>query len=110
MKKMFITAVSVLAISATAFAATSSTKAIKIYGNTMAEVEQKVAVEIAKMKKGNYSHQTMGSKCDEAKPYNVSFSDGGSSFGVGADGSLTPSRPGAWIKFTCKNYSKDKWL
>lgn len=106
MKKIFIAAVSALALSATAFAATSRTQAIRIYGNTMAEVEQKVATELAKMKQGNYSHRTMGSSCDEAKPYNVSFSDAGASFGVGDDGSLIPSRPGAWIKFTCINYSK----
>jgi hypothetical protein len=107
MKKIFITALSVLAMSATAFAATSTSKAIKVHGNTMAEVEQKVATEIAKMKKGDYKHQTMGSSCDEARPYKVTFTDGSASFGVGADGSLTPKRPGAWIKFTCKNYSKE---
>lgn len=107
MKKMFVTVIGVLAFSVTVFAKDKSTQALAIYGNTMGEVEKKVVVEIKKMKSGNYYNKQTGKKCDEAKPYNVSFKEAGSSYGIGSDGSLTPARPMAWIKFTCTNYNND---
>jgi hypothetical protein len=105
MNKMFLAVLSVLVISVSAFAKDKSVNALAIYGNSMGEVEKKVAVELKKMKSGNYYNKQNGRKCEEAIPYNVSFHDSGASYGVGADGSLTASRPMAWIKFTCINYS-----
>lgn len=98
---------SVLVFSGAAFAADKSVGAVAIYGNTTQEVEQKVNAEISKMNAGNYYNKTTGRKCDVAKPYNVSFKDAGSSYGVAADGSLVASRPMAWIKFNCTNYNND---
>ena len=106
MNKMLVV-LSVLVISVSAFAKDKSVNALAVYGNSMGEVEKKVATELKKMKAGNYYNKQTGKKCDEAKPYKVSFKDGGSSYGIGDDGSLTPSRPMAWIKFTCTNYNND---
>lgn len=107
MKMILVTAISMLAFCATAAAAKKTVGVVHVYGNTMTEVEKKVVVEIKKMKKGDYYSKMTGRKCDEAKPYNVSFKEAGESYGIGADGSLVPARPMAAIKFTCITFTKD---
>ena len=102
---MKVLLIGLMAFSFGVFARESSTSTIHLYGSTMVEVEQKVAVEIQKMRAGNYRNRLTGRTCDEAKPYKVGYNGAGSSYSVEADGSLHASRPMGWISYKCTNYS-----